>query len=59
MVPNKLQREHTASMATTTRTLEVCQQERPTRDVAGEDTEVGGGAGTAMSNANESYRSQR
>lgn len=38
---NKLQREHAASVATTTRTLEVCQKERPTGDVAGEETEVG------------------
>lgn len=33
----------TAGMATTTRTLEGCQQERATGDVAGKPTEVVGG----------------
>lgn len=43
VLPNILQREHAASMATTTRTLEIFQQERPTGDVAGKETEIGGG----------------
>ena len=36
-------REHNAGMATTTRTLEVCPQKRPTGDVAGKKTGAGGG----------------
>lgn len=50
--------EHTAGMATKTRTLEGCQQERPNDDVAGKETEVVGGARPAGSSVNEFYRSQ-
>lgn len=43
VLSNKLQRKHAANVATTTRTLEVCQKEGPTGDVAGKEREVGGG----------------
>lgn len=53
------QREHTAGMATTTRTLEVCQKERPTVMWQVRRQRLGEGTGTAVSPADESPRSQR